>query len=92
VNGVVFASKKEASRYMELLLLQRAGEIKELELQVKFSIDINGVHICNYFADFRYKPRRGDAVIEDVKGMRTPVYNLKKKLMLACHGITIWET
>jgi hypothetical protein len=92
VNGHVFPSKKEATRYMELFLLQKAGEIKDLELQPKFAIVVNGFKVCTYIADFRYRNRYGDVIVEDVKGFRTPVYSLKAKLMKAVHGITILET
>jgi hypothetical protein len=86
-----FDSKKEAARYLDLELYQKAGAITELELQPKFSIDINGVHICNYFADFSYLDGYGQRTVEDVKGMKTPVYKLKKKMVKAVHGIDIIE-
>ena len=92
-NG--FASKKEAKRYQELLLMEKAGEISHLRTQVPYDIDINGIHVCRYIADFVYHDEAmiGDRrIVEDAKGMRTDVYKLKKKLMLAVHGITIKET
>lgn len=92
VDGHRFASKKEARRYSELCLLERAGEISNLALQVKFSLDIDGVHICNYHADFTYDDKEGNVIIEDCKGVRTPAYKLKKKLMLAIYRIKILET
>jgi hypothetical protein len=91
IDGIRFDSKSEAIRYQELKLLERAGEISNLELQPKYSIDINGKHICNYVADFRYLDR-GVLVVEDVKGMKTPVYRLKKKMVEAAYGIVITET
>ncbi len=92
VDGFIFDSKAEARRYSELKLAEQAGEITALELQPKFSIDINGKHICTYIADFKYTDNRtGRTVIEDVKGVKTPVYRLKKKLVEALHGITIQE-
>lgn len=87
-NG--FASKKEAKRYQELKLLAKAGEICELECQVRFPIKINDILVCTYVADFVYIERHGQ-VVEDVKGMRTPIYNLKKRLMEAVHDIIIKE-
>jgi hypothetical protein len=89
-----FASKKEAARYQELLLLERAGKITNLTTQVKFSLDIEGVHICNYFADACYDDEQGNVVVEDTKSpaTRTPVYQLKKKLMLALYKISLLET
>lgn len=91
VDGVTFASKKEARRYSELKLLLAAGQITNLELQVPFSLDVNDVHICNYLADFQYL-ENGKKITEDVKGMRTREYVLKCRLMKAIHGIDIRET
>jgi hypothetical protein len=90
VHGITFASKKEAYRYCELKLLQRASEISDLELQPRYDIVINGMKVCTYVADFRYK-ESGETITEDAKGMLTPMYRLKKKLMKACHGIEIKE-
>lgn len=91
VDGIRFASKREAKRYEELKLLIRIGQISDLELQPKFDIIVNEIKICRYIADFRYK-ENGSTIIEDVKGFKTPVYKLKKKLMFAYHGISINET
>lgn len=90
-DGVVFHSKKECLRYLDLKLLQRSGEITGLELQPKFSLDIAGIHICNYLGDFRYK-KGPFIVIEDVKGRKTDTYVIKKKLMRALYAIDILET
>lgn len=93
LDGYIFDSKKEAARYSYLLLLERAGEIKRLEVHFPYSITVNGVHICDYEADFTYE-QGGKLIIEDVKSTWTrklPIYRLKKKLMLACHGIKIAE-
>lgn len=91
VDGVTFDSQKEARRYSELKLLERAGSITSLELQPRFPIVVNGVKVCKYVADFGYVDQIGSPVIEDVKGVKTPMYNLKKKLMRAVHGIEIVE-
>ena len=91
VDGIMFDSKREAARYMELMLLQKAGEISHLELQPSFVCMVNGKKICTYKADFRYFDANG-SVVEDVKGMKTPVYRLKKKLVEALYpGVTIQE-
>ena len=87
VDGITFPSKAEARRYGELQMLG----VRDLELQPKFPVVINGAKICTYIADFAYLEINGDAVIEDVKGMKTPVYRLKKKLVEALYGITITE-
>lgn len=63
-------------------MLERAGKISNLTTQVKFSLDIEGIHICNYIADFCYD-ENNDVIVEDCKGVRTPDYKLKAKLMLA---------
>ncbi len=94
VDGITFHSRKEALRYQELKLLEMAGEITELELQPRFAIRWpldERVKICDYIADFRYY-QNGRLTIEDVKGIRTGVYRLKKKLMQAAYKITILET
>ena len=66
--------------------------IQDLELQPKFKLEVNGVHITTYYADFRYhdNERRAE-VVEDVKGMRTQIYIIKRRLMKAIHDIEIEE-
>ena len=92
IDGIRFASQAEARRYEELLLLKRAKEIVGLEFQYKMPIFVGGRKICTYIADFRYQLRdTGQDVIEDVKGVKTSVYSLKKKLVEATYGITITE-
>ena len=77
-------------------LLVRAGEIEALELQPKFPLMVNGVKVATYLADFRYRVVKGKShsltVVEDTKGVRTPVYQLKKKLVRALYDIDITET
>lgn len=105
-----FDSRKEARRYEELLLRQKAGEISDLCLQKKFVLIpaqrepdtvgkrggvIQGKLIereCSYYADFCYT-ENGKTVVEDVKSpiTKTPVYKVKKKLLLYVHGIRIKE-
>lgn len=93
VDGIVFDSKKEARRFSELKLLERANEILGLECQVKYPLIVNGSVVASYIADFVYRDNRKNRVIvEDCKGVRTPVYRLKAKLMKALHGIEIFET
>jgi hypothetical protein len=91
IDGIVFHSKREASRYAELKLLQQAGTIDGLKLQVNMPVKINGKHICRYMADFHYT-EGGKLVVEDVKGYRTPVYKLKKKMVEAFYDCKILET
>lgn len=93
VGGLTFDSKKEADRWNELLILEKAGEIDGLVRQVPYRLEVNGFLVCTYVADALYFDRSSRSwVTEDVKGgPRTRVYAIKKKLMLACHGIEIRE-
>lgn len=91
VDGIVFDSKREASRYRDLKLRERFNLISDLKRQVTFPLTINGVHICSYRADFEYM-EDGQRVIEDSKGVRTREYKIKRNLMQALYGITIRET
>lgn len=87
VGGKVFASKAEAKRYAELLLLVRAKRIRDLECQPRFCVlqgftDLNGTKYrpVVYVGDFRYTDDRGVTVVEDVKGFETAVFKLKEKM------------
>lgn len=91
VDGVVFASKAEARRYGELKLLYDQGEIQRLTLQPRFPLEVNGVKIGTYVADFAYVHPEAGYIVEDVKGVKTPVYKVKRKLVRALHGIEIYE-
>lgn len=124
VDGIRFASQAEARRYSELKLLEKAGEIINLELQPVFDLyafDMSlgarlraaarairsgkgddprrHIKIGCYRADFRYMAKTLSAsendhfvsVVEDVKGMKTPLYQWKKKHVEAQYGITITE-
>ena len=96
VDGVTFHSKREAKRYEELELMQKAGEIRELKLQPPYTFYIRGIKICKYVADFSYREikKNGDRllIIEDVKGHRTREYIIKRNLMKALYGIEVRET
>ena len=130
VNGVKFDSMKEYKRYLQLQMLERAGEITDLQRQVKYVLipaqkepdtigPKGGIHKgktieqeCAYIADFVYKVpikeeklfsnKEGhlesmemlcgyETIVEDTKGVRTPEYVIKRKLMLYIHGIRIKE-
>lgn len=97
VDGIRFPSKKEARRYRELKLLVRAGEIDNLRMQVEYDLipkmkapDGSAIRKTSYVADFVYI-QDGTEVVEDVKGFKTEVYKLKKKLMYEKYGIWINE-
>ena len=87
VDGHKFDSKKEANRYLELKLQQKTGYISNLELQPEFILQDSfksggkAYRAIKYIADFRYI-KNGDVIIEDVKGMKTEKYLIKKKLFL----------
>lgn len=93
LDGITFDSKAEAKRYAELRILARAGLISDLKLQPKFPLEVNGLVVATYIADFSYRDGTQGVVVEDVKSAptRTDVYLLKKKLMKALHGIEIAE-
>ena len=92
LDGITFASRKESKRYQELRLLERAGEIQDLKLQTPYELipKQSGERACKYIADFVYI-ENGKQIVEDVKGKLTPVYIIKRKLMLWVHGIRIRE-
>lgn len=90
VDGITFHSAKEARRYGDLKLLERAGEITALELQPKFPMVVNGQLVCTYLADFAYvNVRTGIQVTEDVKGVETEAFKIKRKLLRAVHGVEV---
>ncbi len=91
-DGVFFASKKEYQRWCQLKILQDLGEVRDLARQVTFHLKVNGFLICKYIADFTYTTKDDTRVVEDAKGFPTVDYKLKKKLMLAIHGVSIKET
>ena len=101
LDGITFASRKEANRYAELVLMEKAHEITGLERQRKFTLigaqrDSTGRVIerpCVYIADFVYKDKTGELVVEDIKtpATRTPQYVIKRKLMLSIYGIRVKE-
>ncbi|MDR3243256.1 MAG: DUF1064 domain-containing protein [Elusimicrobiota bacterium] len=91
IDGITFASKKEARRYAELKLLEQAGKIKDLQLQPRFCLQDGFVYQgkkirqIEYVADFQYLI--GDVwIVEDCKGMRTEIYKIKKKIFLKKYG------
>lgn len=91
VDGILFDSKAEAKRYGELKILQSAGEIHGLEVHKRYSLLVAGTKVSVYEADFVYTTRDGETVVEDVKGVRTALYKLKKKMWEAMYGMNITE-
>ena len=114
VDGVEFDSKKEAARWQELRLLERAGKIVELERQVAFELAPSVQYVgkratpaLRYVADFCYfeqcapgifgikldgKPVIWHYTVEDVKGVKTSAYKIKRHLMMSVHKIEVRET
>ena len=97
-NGLTFDSGKESRRYSQLLLMQKTGEISNLERQIPFELIPKQrlstgkcERACKYILDFRYT--KDEVVIfEDSKGFATPEYIIKRKLMMFMFGIEILET
>lgn len=94
-GGRMFDSVLEAKVAQQLDTLRKATDhffrVTNIEYQVRYPIAVNGVKICAYVADFVVTYADGHVEVIDAKGMLTPVYKLKKKLMLAAHGIAIKE-
>ena len=89
VNGITFSSKLESERYQQLMLLERAGEISGLQLQVEFQIFKGYISpdtgektkSVTYIADFVYiNNGTNQMIVEDTKGVETPDFRLKWKL------------
>lgn len=101
VDGIVFDSAKEARRYRELCMLFKAGKIREIELQPTYKLKCGGVPIkirdkngrgrqSVTKLDFRYWDNtRSCTVVEDVKGMDTPVSRLKRAILEAEYGVHV---
>ena len=95
VDGITFDSVKEASRWQELRLMERAGEIVGLVRQQKIElIPKTKLYQARYYvADFVYfDKKKGRTIYEDCKGYKTELYKLKKTLLYWRHGIEILET
>ena len=92
VDGYTFDSKKEAAHYVELKFLESEGIIADLTLQPQYHCTVNGKKVCTYVADFEYTTTADLKLhTEDVKGYKTDVYKLKKKLVEALYNLTIEE-
>lgn len=101
IDGIKFASKREAKRYSELKLLEMAKEIFNLELQPVFPLIIDGKEVkirskgfpngrkCKYTADFKYTTADGEIIIEDSKGFDTTSSRLRRAVVECIYGIHI---
>lgn len=97
-DGYTFDSIREKNYYIKLKLLEKAGKIKELELQKEyelqpsFKLSNKTSRKITYRADFTYKTTEDDKLhVIDVKGFRTDVYRLKKKIFEYKYKIEIEE-
>ena len=93
VDEYDFDSLKEARHYGILKLREAAGEITNIQLQPRWPIDVNGVKVTRYTADFSFTDQDGVTHVQDVKSTatKTRAYVMRRKLMLAVHGITVEE-
>ena len=90
--GHTHASMLEAKRCEWLTGEQALGQIQDLEQQPVYPIAVNGVAVGKYVGDFRYRiGEQAEPIIEDVKGVRTATYRLKKKLVEAIYPVIIAE-
>ena len=88
VDGITFASKREAYYYRLYSKMQEAGMIKNLKLQTSIPFKLNGEKIFTYKPDFEFDDDKGHHYI-DVKGIETPLFRLKKKLIEKLYKIVI---
>lgn len=90
-NNMRFPSQLERDRYILLKDMLSRGEIFNLKTQVRFDFSFNDVHLCFYLADFTYDDKNGVYCVEDAKGKKTRVYEIKKAMMKAFYNIDIIE-
>lgn len=101
-NGITYDSRKEYFRHQELILLEKAGAITNLQRQVRYELipsqKLDGKVVerpCTYIADFVWKDTDGRTHVEDVKGYKKGaaynVFTIKRKMMLFFHGIVVEE-
>jgi hypothetical protein len=97
IDGYNFDSKKEAEFYGALKIKKQASLIKDFQMQIKYEIVVNKIHIANYFLDFIIQHNDGSFEYIDIKGkdsktnkfIKTGVFALKKRLVEAIYDIKI---
>lgn len=89
LDGIKFHSKKEADYYLKLKLLLKSGDVLSFERQVKYPFVLNGVKIGSYISDFDVVWKDSGLKVTDVKGVLTPMFKLKSKMMKAFYNIDI---
>ena len=87
LDGIKFASRKEARRYRELRLLEKSGELLFFLRQVPFHLPANVKYVCDFLCFWKDET----VTVEDVKGIKMPMYVLKKKQVEAIYPIKIME-
>lgn len=87
LDGIKFASRKEARRYRELRLLEKSGELLFFLRQVPFHLPANVKYVCDFLCFWKDET----VTVEDVKGIKTPLYILKKKQVEATYPVSITE-
>lgn len=97
IDGITFPSQKEGDYYCELKMLRMAGEVIDFERQVTFELQPKFKHAgkteraIKYIADFVVHYKDGRTVVVDVKGDKTDVYRIKRKMLLYKHPDMIFE-
>jgi len=91
IDGIRFASKAEAKYYLMLKYRERLGEVTDVRLQEPFTVlGPKGQVVTTYRADFCFwDASEGRQRVIDVKGVQTPLFKLKKRVVEAFLGITI---
>jgi len=89
VDGLHFASKREAKRWCELKTMAGLGKIKNLRRQVSFPLHVSGKKITSYRADFVYEAENGALIVEDAKGIELELFRIKAKWIKAEYGIEV---
>ncbi len=91
VGSEMMDSKLEAKTYTDLLLLQKAGAIRDLKLKPVYPLVVEETMVAKYIPDFTFTDvRSGEDVILDAKGVLTPVFRLKAKLLEAIYGKVVY--
>lgn len=85
VDGIKFDSKGESVMWFTLKNRERAGEITDLKRQIPYKLEVNGILVCKYIADYEYI-ENGALVTADYKGVITKDFALKAKLFKAIYG------
>ena len=89
IDGILFASGREAARWLQLRILEKQGLISELRRQVIFRLHVNGIKITSLRVDFTYLDEVGLPMIEDAKGAVPELFRIKAKWLKAEYGLEV---